>query len=403
MRPRARHLTGVGLVVLAAAVGVAVWQAGGDDATDQRHGSADLGDAEPLPIERTPSSYRIDYRVEARTGGEVNVHAERLTVHRPFSARLDSYDGGRTSGEPARSQLATFGLFGIDTEGGDKLTVAAAPTVPPGDVRIEALADEAVELGLLERREHRRVLGRRCQVLRSSGPLGAEQLLPAGGEGYVDSCVDIAGLLLEEVVVRDGAIAARRIATEVTEGIDVDEAVFDPGPRNVPDREGGGVVRQLTPDSRLPDGFWQVPDPPLPWQGRYAVVPPQVEAFTDASQRNRLTAFVVDVFAAGPDLVTVEQGGTLGGVDILPELPEAPTVDVGALGSGTLALTGQGVHLQIGLEGGRFVRLVGTVHPDVLVDLARSLRPVPGGELTVVRDISAGDDDAEPGEPSPGG
>lgn len=335
-------------------------------------------DGEPITIGGLPTSYRITYQLHE--DDELR-GIERLTVQRPFESRVESWDGDDDDGTPMTTEIAAFTRTARVTADGQRLAVAIPPSIAPADVRLDVVLDDAIDAGVLVRRGQRDVAGRRCQVYRTGQSLRLVELVEPTDERHVDVCVDGAGLVLEEV---DGA--RRRVAVDVEIEPDVDDR-FDVGARTIPVRQGGGVVTELTADSRPPGEFLELgPDLPLERGGRYAVVPPQPEAFTDPLQRGRRVASVADVLREGVDVVIVERGGSLGGDDVLGDAPNATTVDLGDLGSGDLLLTAGGPELTVDLGGGRFVRLSGTIAPDDLIALARGLHPEPGGELVTVGD-----------------
>jgi hypothetical protein len=254
--------------------------------------------------------------------------------------------------------------------------------VAPADLRLAAVLPDALENGLLERRERRRVAGRDCQVYRTGQSLRLGVLEPPTAERFVDACVDAAGLLLEEV---DGD--RRRLAVHVEVGAAVEASAMVVGERTVPVLSGGGAIQELTPESRTPGTFWELGDDlALPAVGRYAVVPPQPDTYSDPSLRSRRTASTTDVLSDGRDVVLVDRGGSLGGEDLLGDAAPGRPVDLGAIGEGVVVLTAYGAELTVKIGGGQFVRVSGTVPVDDLVAVARGLHEVDGGELTPLGD-----------------
>ena len=313
---------------------------------------------EPLVLGDIPESYRITYRVEEDGGEETR---EVLTVRRPFDSRIETDDV---------VEIATLGRSSRQADSGGRLAVAIPPAVAPGDARVEHVLGS----DLLRRGGRKTIAGRECQVFRTGQSLRLVELV-AGDD--VEVCIDEAGLVLEE---RGGG--RTRTATEVE--LDVDDT-FDVGQRTIPVLDGGGAVQPLTDDSRPPGTFWELgEDLPLPHEGRYAVVPPQPDAFSDATLRGRRVATMTDVLTDGLDLVIVDRGGTLEGIDVIVDEDDAERVDLGDLGKGSLVRTSFGAEITVELEGGRFVRVSGTLAPEELVAVARGLHEVDGGELTPV-------------------
>ncbi len=385
----------LGALVVAALV---VRPSGGDD---HRAGSELVAEAggPRLAITRTPASYRIVHRVESGPADRRVVSTDVLEVRRPFDSRLETRDGDTVEGAPVSVQTTTFGRIAAAGEAGQRSVLALPPGVAVSDLRVDAVLDAAVEAGALQPRERRRVAGRDCQVYRSAELLSAGSVLrpvgepapaDAGGGDWADSCIDEAGLVLEEVLVAGGRTLLRRVATAVDEDVELAGDRFAVGDQTVPVGQGGGSVQRLAEGSRAPGVFWELDAPPAGWRygGRYAVVPPQTEAFTDPLRRGDRVASVMDVLTRGPDLLVVEQGSTLGG--------GAPFDDrggeqraAGQLGRVQVLLTPFGPLVRTHLGGGAFVRVYGTVEPGELVALARRLRAVEGGELIPLDDPQA--------------
>lgn len=314
---------------------------------------------EPLALDDVVTSYRITY--EVREGDDRST--EVLTVNRPFESRIETGD---------TVEVTTFGRSSRTTVDGEVLAVAVPPTVAPGDARVEHHLGTEV----LERGRRKTVAGRECQVFRTGQSLRLVELLPGDA---VEVCIDASGLVLEE---RDGDRV--RVATEVEIDVDDTYAVEE---RTVPVLQGGGAVQRLTDDSRTPGEFWELGDDlPLPHDGRYAVVPPQPDAFSDATLRGRRIATTTDVLTDGVDVIVVDRGGTLEGIDVIGDDDAAEIVDAGALGDGTLRRTSFGAELTVQLDGGRFVRISGTVPVDDLLAVARGMHEIAGGALVPTGD-----------------
>jgi hypothetical protein len=315
-------------------------------------------DPEPLGAGDIPTSYRITYVVE-EDGFEDS--REVLTVQRPFDSRMET-DGA--------VEVTTLGRSSRTVEDSEPLAVAVPPAVAPGDARVEHVLGTEV----LERRGRKTIADRECQVYRTGQSLRLVELVPGDD---VEVCIDANGLVLEERT--DSRV---RRATKVEIGVEESFAVDE---RTVPVLDGGGAVQPLTTDSRTPGTFWELGDDlPLPHEGRYAVVPPQPDAFTDATLRGRRVATTSDVLTDGLDLVVVDRGGSLEGIDVIGDDDTGEAVEVGSLGEGTLRYTAIGAEITVELDGGRFVRVSGTLPAEELLAVARGLHEVPGGELTPI-------------------
>lgn len=376
-------------VVVAVAAGTIFVVTRPDDDVDPRAGS-ELLDAEPglFDFRDPPESYRIDYRVEGFGSGRVVATADRLLVRRPFESRLESFHRPGVDDGPSSVQVSAFGSFAVRNASSERVVVAAPPSPGVSDVRLaaslaDALEDERFELG-----ERRRIIGRECQVIRTAVGLSSGDLEPPrSATEYADTCIDADGLVLEEVLYDGGAPLLRRVAVDVELGVDLDDDLFETGEPSLPTDEGGGFFAQLVPGSRPPGTFYEVMEAPARFdhRGRFAVVPTQAELFDDDSREAERLTFVSDVYVDGPDVIVLDQGGTLGGVDPFGDVGGVE-VDVDVVGAEDAVLTyGQGGPIVIvRLGDGRFLRARTTTSPDVLLDLLAALEPVEGGELELV-------------------
>jgi len=405
-RPHVRRLT----ALLVAAVFVTTAAAGCDvrratDTSGQR-GRVGEGDTRlrPLPpalgITRTPSSWHIVYRLEEETGANMRVSTDKVWVRRPFDSVLETWSGPPPGNELQVRQLATFTRR---TNG--EVTLELPPTMPASDVRVLGVLDAALAHGALVRRGvQKEIAGRRCEVYRSFQLLSAPVLRPPDerGEEYGDSCVDEAGLVLEEVLVDGGDQLARRVAVSVEEDVALGDELFPVKARTVEVAQGGGRVRPLVPGNRPPGEFFEldggsdaaagsVPFEGFVAQGRWSVVPPQPENFVDVQDDIqaplRQRAAVTDVFVRGVDVVLIEQGGTRGGAPPYTPDEDAPRIDLGPVfGEGEVVLSAQEVAVRVQLPGGRYVRVAGTLTPPELAAVAKRLVSQPGGTLDFADD-----------------
>jgi hypothetical protein len=372
---RRRRSIALALVLALAAVAVYVLWPG----PNLREGSAELSSGTVRVGERRPDSYRIVYRLESRAGGELVVSTERLWVRRPFESRQESWSGPPPGTKRTSTSINAFGRIRFNNAG---FNVAPAPA--PQDRRVDALLQEAERGGYVDVRELRRVAGRTCRIHRiaGEGQSGSLLRLEDDAETYSDTCLDEAGLALEEVSVVDGDLLTRKLAVEVDESPELDDEMFRPGEVELSVRQGGGSVKEAEPTSRPPGTFWELPDEPRGFerQGRYAVIPPQA-GFDDPTQRSGIITFVTDVWVRGIDVLIIEQGATLGGRDPFAADPNARKVQVGELGRGEVLYGLRTSEVRVLRKGGKFVRVFGTLEPSRLLAFARSLEERPGGEL----------------------
>jgi hypothetical protein len=341
-----------------------------------RDGSEALPEGPPIDPDAPPLAYRITYRVEVpRTPAT----EERLTVLRPFGKRVDEGEN--------REEL-TFGRRASRRAG--NVTVFADPPTPT-DVRLDVVVADAERLGVMERRERRRVLGRTCQVFRfgvSTTAAGFVPPTPAGDS--TDVCVDGEGLVLERLETTEGRVFRRRVAI----AIDVDGPVGDQDVTTLPLEptqaavNGGGSVRAVSSDSEPEGRFFLLDTPPAGYElrGRYSVVPPQ-GTLASPDTRNEAIATTDDVYVKDGDVIVVSRGGTLGQQAAFGLRPGSARADLGpTLGEGEIVLSLTGTEVRVPLDLGRFVRIYGTVPVDQLVSVARALRETPGGSGLVFVD-----------------
>ncbi|HVM10773.1 MAG TPA: hypothetical protein VM345_20090 [Acidimicrobiales bacterium] len=383
------------VVVVGGATAVLVATSGddgaGDDGTQElasigRRGSTVVDGADAVDIVRTPASARIVYRVET-AGREISVLTDVVSSKRPFDSRLDTKEGAPPGGETFSSRIGTYLLTSTESSGAPSV-LQVAPALPPTDLRLEVALPEAVERGLVERREVRRVADRLCQIYRSRQTLAAV-VEPPTDTDHADTCVDEAGLVLEEVVTADGQVLTRRVAVEVDEDPTLADDLFAVDGDPVPAASGGGFVRRVKAGSTPPGEFLVLDEAPegFEYLGRFSVVPPQPENFGDDPLRESFRrAGVVDAWRRGVDIVAIDQGGTLRGGEAFQPTAGAPKIEVAPFGEAELLLSGAGVELRAPRDGGRYVRIYGTIPIEELRAIAGRLRAVDGGDKLELED-----------------
>ena len=372
-------------MVVVGAGGFAAVRLLGDDeptrAVATRRGSVEQPGAAPVTIERTPSSYRIVYRLEEAGGPELRLSTDKVWVRRPFESRLETYGESPPGREPLSTQIGAFARRRNESRSSDAVVIGVPPSSAPSDVRLLPVLADAEAIGLLERREVRRVVDRNCQVYRSGQLLSASRLTAPEPEEHTDSCIDAAGLVLEELLVLNGEVVSRRVATEVEEDPELDDDLFVTGARTLEVAEGGGLIRRMT--EALPPGEFLQYDPasiPEGFErlGRYNVIPSQPENFTDPAREGARETSFADVFVRGADFVVIDQGGTLQGVDPFTEDAASPRIDLGAYGSGEVRLSGLGLEVRVKRSGGRFLRVRGTLPATELARIGAAVTPTEG-------------------------
>lgn len=360
-----------------------------EPSTITRTGSTELAGAADIDPADELESWRIVYRVERQSGEIVIVSTDDVAIRRPFEGRRLSKEGAPPGGEVTTSQIAAFGRR-TDTGGAEPLGLMVSPGVPPTDLRFAPAFGEAEEQGYVERREVRRVAGRSCQVWRSGGFLSVTTMTKPTEDNHTDSCVDAKGLLLEELQVSNGDVLVRRVAVSVDERPTLEDRDFDPGTERLPPDKGGGSVQRMKEGTGPPgDQFEVAADPPVEGfvrHGRYTVIPPQPEAFADVTREGERRAAFTTVWTRGIDHLYLEQGGTLQGAEPFPDVAGSRRVDLPSLGGASAEIipSGLGNQVRAKLPGGRWVSVGGTLPLDQLLEVARTLRQVPGpGNLEV--------------------
>jgi hypothetical protein len=337
----------------------------------------------PVDIVRTPSSYRIVYRGESGRGSSAVVTTDKVWVRRPWESRLESWTGAPPGKTLLSTQVASFGRRVTGGPDSEPLVLDLVPAVPASDVRMQPSLADAIARKLVERRGVRHIAGRTCQVYRTANVL-ADTVYARSGSDAVDSCVDVAGLLLEEVVMAGGKPVSRRVAISVEEDAAVADELFATTGTPIKVTDGGGFVRQADPATHPEGESFELATPPTGWtfRGRYTVIPPQPHAEVDPSIGSNQLAGTADVYERGADVFLVDQGATLRGADAFKVDRAHPTVDLGPLlGRGEVLIGPRGNEVRVALKGGRYVRVYGTLAVGELAALARELTPVEGTGL----------------------
>jgi hypothetical protein len=273
-------------------------------------------------------------------------------------------------------RYSAFGLLASTGSTGAPLNITAPPGLSSGDLRIDAVLDEAVRSRAILRRERREVFGRQCQVYRVGGPVLAGDVTPyePGKGDYADVCVDRNGIVIEEYWVDNEELIRRRVATELVIDPPIDRNLFEIDVPADPKIDRGAVGRI----AEEPEGVWTLNDVPEGFErlGRYAVVrstqtlPQLGEGLPTAPPSS-----TSEVFVRGPDVLVIDQDPSLA---VLTSLENRPSrdVDLDELRDGKLIVDARMSEVQGKTGDGSFVRVFGTMPTSELIDLARSLRPL---------------------------
>lgn len=396
-----RVLLGAGVVVTAGIAGLIVYSIvflfGG---RVSREGSVESSGGR-LEVEEIPSSYRIVFRVDEFAGGDHRISTEEFYVRRPFDGHTEKKQGPPPGGVRQTGQTSIFGRVSFPAAGDVPVVLTTAPAIAVGDLRPDAVIEEGVRSGLLERREVRRIAGRRCQVYRAAGPVTAGQIVGVeeDTDELSDFCIDESGLLLEEVwlgkdrrlrVLERNRAIRRKVAIKVEEDPTLSEELFKVGEPTISMENSGGSLRALKPDSRMPGRFWVIEGEKLAGFelfGRYLVVPASMEIMgmqgTEGGRQSNRIVSVSDVYVKeGRDLFVLDRGTTQRGSSPFGKPPEDQSVDLGGeLGVGHRIRDLRMNEVRTNLEDGTFIRVYGTFPTSFLVAMIKSVKPVEGSDL----------------------
>ena len=378
------------VLFVALPLALALWSAFGSSTSDgppelSRAGSSSLGmSPAPVAIADEPASYAITYESERYTPAGIQRSMDRVEVRRPFDSRIESFRDGRLISVRA----SRFGNLVISTGAGPR-SLVTPPSPATGDLRLADVLADAVADGHLLLRERRRVLGEVCQVYRSGTSISAGALVPVGSkvDEYADFCVDAAGLVLEEVWMKDGRPLQRRIATSRRLGVTLADDRFGiEGEQPLPYQEGNGYLRPLVPTSGFEGTIYRLTDPleGFTYRGRDLVQPPRLNPFQDpleAQERPREQVSIVDTWQRGADLLVFSQT-IAADISAVPEGDlTAEVLDLGDIGVAATILDLRSNEVRIELPEARFLRIAGTLPRDRLIEIANSLRAEEGTGL----------------------
>src|SRR5688500_19065567 len=113
-------LAGAVVIVLVAVAAARPWRALEGEPAIERTGSVVVAGGEPVEIVRTPTSWRVQYRIEDLLDDEVRTSTGDVAVRRPFESRSEL--GGRV-------EVARFGRLATAAGGAQPLVLAEPPGV----------------------------------------------------------------------------------------------------------------------------------------------------------------------------------------------------------------------------------------------------------------------------------
>lgn len=282
-------------------------------------------DSEPTPVDLgTPLDPSTSPGAAARTttpAGALGVvtSTESFNVERPFRTRIASRAGAPPGGAQQWAIVSDLGVSSSLASGASEPDVETIlPSVGIGDWRLDAVLDDLVADGRFVQDGRRSLLGRECQVYRTGSPLENYEVTAPTATTYADLCVDAAGLVLEQVAVRDGQVVEHLTATTV-DGVpaltDHDFTIVGlPAPLT-----SGGMRLTLLGGATDDPSYWSLPSPPTGYQliGRYTLEQNATDTTTSGVPvdtggvgATTVVTSYVDVYTNGQDTVVVHQGPT---------------------------------------------------------------------------------------------
>ncbi|HEU5083276.1 MAG TPA: hypothetical protein VFU14_08055 [Acidimicrobiales bacterium] len=347
----------------------------------------------PATFPPPPDVLEVVYRVERVATGVVDT--EHRLVRAPFEVRIETHraepDAVDPDADPTLLDIAVLGGVETGPVGQDRVLVVVPPTPALRGAHLGTDLAAAEQAGVLVPLGFGRELaGRACTELRTGAPIDGGLLRAPTDDDRSDVCVDDAGIVLREEVTAGGEVVERRTAVSVDADLDLDDAdldeAFAPLGYRIPEADGGGRVRLVTPDSRPPDvAHHELAAPPAGTEllGRFGVLTDSVPG-PDAAGSVGAVISMVDVHVGGGEVVVVENGAAVAGGPVLGRgdvpvpLPFAPEA--------TAVFLTTGVEIRAPLETGRFVRITSTLPLADTVSLAGSMRLLDGPGAVVPAD-----------------
>jgi len=315
-----------------------------------------------------PQHVQIVYQVADYTATPTRTSWEVLTDDRPFDETDLTYTTDPLLGsQPSGGTVDTLGAVYSLTAGHLGEISANPPTLGSGDQALSVELTDLVSRGLARAvGQSLEVAGRRCQVVRFSGPPNGP-IPPLTGTDHDDLCLDSSGLVLSESWTYQSKLVLQRTAIEV--GVGSVDPQIRPGPAPASASTAGS-----NPGLAVADGTNRASDflaAPVAPAGFAAEQPVSVTVTNPSKPSQVVDRSTVWSFVSGGLLVTVEAGSGQ-----LPwqsgDTTTGPETLVG-LGAATSALESYGPEIRVQLSGGRWVRVDGTVPLGQLVAYADRL------------------------------
>jgi hypothetical protein len=334
---------------------------------------ADDGRLPAVEGSTAPEAYRIVYQVLTP---DSTTEEERI-VHRPFDAHVIVRDG---DGNVTAERWSALGALVTRSQGGEAVAIDTAIAPAASDLRPDRFGARLEAAGRLEAGESVSVSGRACTRAKEVGAVAVAPDATSGSTPttlsvLVERCVDALGLVLEE---RWTTVGGERVLTKRAVDLDLGDdvpAIEVPDVAPLPPEQGNGAVREVEADATPPfQEAWALPAPAgFTFVGRFAVQPARLGSAGAAAGEADL-ALYTDVWVRDGDLLLLDQGASRSGNPPFDPDTVLGPVELPGLGSAELALDLRLAEVRLRRPEGGFVRVAGTVDPDELVELARTLQ-----------------------------
>lgn len=359
-----RIVIAVGVVVIFAAIVFGSSLMGGDD-DDTTIAEADGPTPKITPI----SSYRVTYRTESMAGGPTIVTTEEITIRRPFESLNRSWTGEGAK-KKFSSEVRTSGTLQSTAYDKDApFVLSLVPGSPPGDMRLDVVLDDLVRRGVVVPGKEKTVNGRKCVVLKTKDPIIGSVLEAPNSEDHTDNCVDEHGIVVEERWWLSKKLTRVRTLTDLDLAPTVTDADFKVTGTPVDLASGGSSI---APNDKPLAKFLAVDLPSrfkLTSTYQYLVgQPPR----NKVPQQPLIRA--IDVWTDGNDFIVFEQGQSPQGGGGLPS--SMGLVEIPILEQAGVSVTIYGSEVFGNYDAIRLVRLRGSVRPEDLVDIAKTMHTI---------------------------
>lgn len=197
-----------------------------------------------LEAARSLAGYRVVYSIVDRAVAKPHTRTQVVEVRRPYDARVEERAGSPPGQDVTSGQVSNREFSWQLEEGGRPQFGWRRPPGGAGrDISYGALRD-AERAGVIDAVGQGVALGRRCTWFASENPF-PQVLAPPTRASRVETCVDAAGVMLEEAWFVGGRLARTIEASSVRIGRPDPERFFEgvkPSTRNVSQPEAMGLL-----------------------------------------------------------------------------------------------------------------------------------------------------------------